>query len=79
MIIYKAVKERLFSSEIGEYTSYGISAFNADKKIIIHVSDVFSDYDEACNLADICNKYCLDPIQLPDIIEDAVSGGSYAL
>lgn len=76
MIEYYAVKEALYSEEIGAYTAYGIGVFEYDrgeKKTLQYIPDVFLDEEKAEQLVAMCNSIQLEPLHLLDVVEDAVS------
>lgn len=71
MVTYQIVKELIYHSELGNYYSYGICAY-LNKKEIAHISDVFLEKDDAIKFVQKCNQLELDPIHLPEVIEDAL-------
>lgn len=75
MIEYRIVRESFHCPYAGEYTAYGIAAYRINNNFqeeIAHLSDVFIDYDQAEDLITRCNKNEIDPIHLPEIVEDAI-------
>ncbi len=73
MVRYEAFGERLYASEIGWYVSYGIRAYQKTGSrwdVILSVSDVSPDREEAEKLAQRCTAGQLSPIHLRDVIED---------
>lgn len=75
MVNYCYVKEELHNSEIGNYTAYAISAYEYSnhKKTKIYISDVFLDESDAKSFVKLCNEMELDPVHLPQVIEDALT------
>ncbi len=71
-MVYKAVKESCSDEETGKYTSFGIGAYTKEGREILYIPDVFLSYDKAQALVLLCNTHRLDPIHLPDVIEDAI-------
>lgn len=69
---YVPFTETLRSAEIGEYTSFGIRVINHKNEIVLSVSDVSVNYGFVCDLCRICNLCHLDPLHLPDVIEDRI-------
>lgn len=77
---YALISEKLFSSELGRYRSFGIRAFRirAFQKTecgwreVAFVSDVSTDRAAVEQLARRCTEGQLDPIHLLDVVEDAL-------
>ena len=65
MVLYLAIKQRLYHADIGSYTAYGLPA--------VFIPDVTTDRREARHLARLCTVGQLDPNQLCDVVEDAIS------
>lgn len=75
MFKYQAKKELLHHSDIGSYTAYGITAFcvqGTQEIEVSHISDVFLNDKKACDFAQSCTQYQLDPIHLMDVIQNAL-------
>ncbi len=73
MIKYKIIVEKVKSSELGEYTAYGVCVFIEETKTVIEsFSDVFLEKEEAENFVNMCNISRLDPIHLREVIEDMI-------
>ena len=75
MVKYYYVKEELHHPDIGNYTSYAISAYehhNHKQTRIAYISDVFLDESDAEKFIHICNTMELDPVHLADVIEEAI-------
>lgn len=73
MILYETFVENLNNPYIGEYTAYGIVAYQAvelQKKEIFKMSDVSTGAKIIMFLAQLCNKEQLDPIHFIDVVED---------
>lgn len=68
-IRYVEFEETLWSEEVGFYIGYGIKVVENGKEML-KISDVSTDKDAVKALAEKCNKGCLDPIHLFDVIED---------
>lgn len=65
---YSCFKERINDPELGNYTTYGIRL-----RITITVSDLSLDRKRVKHLVKLCNQGDLDPIHLPEIVEDFLS------
>ncbi len=75
MIRYYYVKEKLHNPEIGNYTSYAISAYehhNNKQTRIAYISDVFLNEPDARKFVHMCNTMDLDPVHLLEVIEEAI-------
>ena len=72
MTVYRVTKEKIDNPLTGSYISYGIEVMQ-NKCCVIKVSDVFVDFKKARRLAQICNCRALEPVQLKDVIEDALA------
>lgn len=73
MTLYFAIKQKLFASDIGHYTSYGIMAMRVRLrgwKCIAFIPDVSASMSKAVVLAMCCTVGQLDPAQLLDVVED---------
>lgn len=66
---YSVVKERIFSDTLGEYTAYGIRVTHNGTDVDL-ISDISTDPKKADQLAKLCTDGQLDPIHIPDVIED---------
>lgn len=76
MIEYYTVEESFYTEEAGSFTAYGIGVCENDqcsRKTLRYIPDVFLDRPKAERLAAMCNHLKLDPLHLPDVVEDAVS------
>ena len=72
MTVYRVTKDKIDNPLTGSYITYGIEAIQ-NKRCVIKVSDVFVDLKKARRLAQICNCGALEPMQLKDVIEDALA------
>lgn len=75
MVNYYYVEEKLHNSSIGNYTAYAITAYKEEsnkKTRIAYISDVFLDEAFAKHFIHICNTMNVDPVHLPDLIEEAL-------
>lgn len=75
MIRYYYVKEKLHNPEIGNYTSYAISAYehhNNKQTRIAYISDVFLNEPDARKFVHMCNTMDLEPVHLLEVIEEAI-------
>lgn len=70
--VYVSTKESLVSDELGAYISYGISALSNGQEVSF-ISDVSTDPEVALRFARVCTECQLDPIHLPDVIEDLLA------
>ena len=70
MFLYLPIKESFFSSELGNYISYGISVIDSVGNEIKRVSDVSLNESFVSELCEKCTTQNLDAIHLFDIIED---------
>lgn len=76
MVLYLAIKQRLSHADIGSYTAYGLAAWEIPplrRKPAVFIPDVTTDRREARHLARLCTVGQLDPNQLCDVVEDAIS------
>lgn len=68
---YALISEKLFSSELGRYRSFGIRAFQKTEcgwREVAFVSDVSTDRAAVEQLARRCTEGQLDPIHLLDVV-----------
>ena len=75
MFQYRPIKQMLFSTELGDYCSYGIRAFSVTQSgsvAVQFVPDVSCDEAFVSLLAEKCTRQQLDPVQLLDVILDAL-------
>ena len=75
MIRYYYVKEKLHNPDIGNYTSYAISAYkhhNHKQTRIAYISDVFLNEMDAKKFVHMCNTMDLDPVHLLEVLEEAI-------
>ena len=63
MVLYLAIKQRLYHADIGPLR----------RKPAVFIPDVTTDRREARHLARLCTVGQLDPNQLCDVVEDAIS------
>ena len=78
MIFYRVLNERLWDSDAGTYTAYGIAACRPEAgawKIIARISDVFLRAEDAEHFAAQCNRQALSLVHFRDVVEDAVEEG----
>ena len=78
MVIYCYSKEKLHNPEIGNYTAFAISAYkynSTEKTRIAYYSDVFLKESDAKKFIHLCNSLKLDPVHLPQLIEDVSVDG----
>ncbi len=69
MVRYE-VETKILPDENGkEYVGYGIKVYDGNE-VINAVSDISVNYDEVKGLCDRLNECELDPIHLPDVVED---------
>ena len=76
MVIYCYSEEKLHKPEIGNYTAFAVSAYeyNATEKTrIAYYSDVFLEESDAKKFIHLCNSLKLDPVHLPQLIEEAIT------
>lgn len=74
MFRYLSVSEELFSPELGAYHSFGIAVQRktaAGWQTIETISDIAADAALVEDLAARCTAEQLEPVHLPDVIEDA--------
>ncbi len=69
MVTYSVEEEHHFDSEIGDYTSYGITAAESGR-ILAVVNDVFTDYSEAESCAELLTSSQLSLIHLDQVLEE---------
>lgn len=62
---YSCFRERKHDDEYGYYVTYGILLDGE-----VAVSDLCLDGRRVRDLVDLCNEGDLDPIHLPDVVED---------
>lgn len=78
MYEYCVEKEVLYNSQLGRYVSYGIGVYlvkeNSRKKLDC-VSDVFLSEKDAVSFVLLCNSLGLEPVHLPEVIEEALLNG----
>ena len=71
--LYIAVKELLYSDDLGEYTTYGIRALEyreGSLRETAFVSDVSVNHAFVKKLAADCTKHQLSPLHLLDVVLD---------
>ena len=77
MYIYRVVRQKLFTPELGLYTTYGILAVQdcrGCRQAVRFIPDVSVERTLVDTLARRCTAAQLDPCQLDDVVEDAISG-----
>lgn len=67
MYRYSVIEERLFSEDLGGYTSYGLLVTGAQE---LRLSDVSPDREFVAALAMQFNELQLSPIHLSEVIQD---------
>ena len=72
MFRYILLEEKLESSELVQYRSFGIKVVDGDGCEIMSVSDVSVNKDLVEEICKLCNEHQLYPIHLFDIIEDRI-------
>lgn len=73
MVIYEVIREERQHLDIGSYIAYGIQAVDSRAGEVLSVMrDVFLRPADAEELVGRCNAGGLDPIHLPDVVEDAL-------
>lgn len=75
MFEYNIVQERINNPYIGEYIAYGIKVSLKKENELTELSytpDVFTSKELAENFVALCNKEQLDPVHLPQLIEDTL-------
>ncbi len=70
MYLYLPQKKRLFSADIGYYTTYGIRVWDEVGKLYATVSDVSTDETFVCTQCREFTKEQLEPIHLADVLDD---------
>lgn len=78
MYEYCAEKEVLYNSQLGRYVSYGIGVYivkEKSRKRLDYVSDVFLNEKDAVSFVLLCNSLGLEPVHLPEAIEEALLKG----
>ncbi len=74
MFLYLPFKQRIHSSELGAYVSYGISAFRLPSfRTISVVTDVSLDLAPVLRLAFLCTTMQLDPVHLLYVVQDSLA------
>lgn len=78
MYEYCVEKEVLYNYQLGRYVSYGIGVYlvkEKSRKRLEYVSDVFLSEKEALSFVRLCNSLDLEPVHLPEAIEEALLSG----
>lgn len=73
MFLYLPVKQQLYQEDLGNYTSYGIAAWELPaihRMPCVFIPDVTPDRRAAIHLSRQCTVGQLDPKQLEDVVED---------
>ncbi|SFP78511.1 hypothetical protein SAMN05216343_11475 [Oscillibacter sp. PC13] len=76
MIRYRSIQKRVLLEETGPYTAYGLLAEEyADDswRAIAVVPDISCDKAFVAQLAEKCTRGQLSPIQMLDVVTDALS------
>ena len=68
----------ILDEEGNKHIVYGVSAIQTDGTILMSVSDVFFDAQQAKAFVACCNQYEVSLIHLMDVIDDALTE-QYAL
>lgn len=71
---YVPVQETL-TNELGTYVTYGISVRTVEEEIAF-ISDISTEWEEMQAFAEQCTRQQLDPLHLPDVIEDFLAEGA---
>lgn len=73
LYIYRIKKETNQNSEIGNYTSYGIEAYQEHSLTpVSYIPDVFADYENAQKFIDLLNEYQAQPVHLEELCIDFI-------
>lgn len=76
MFLYLPIKQQLYQEDLGNYTSYGIAAWELPtmhRKPCTFVPDVTPNRRDIVRLSWQCTVGQLDPTQLEDVVEDFIS------
>ncbi len=76
MIEYQITQAPRTLPGIGAYTAYGIRAVETPGPgaPLCAVADVFCRRERAAELCALLNRLHLDPIHLPDVVDDVLAG-----
>lgn len=66
---YVPIQETLTTDELGTYVTYSVSVQTVSEEIAF-IRDVSTDYEDVLRLTELCTEKHLDPLHLPDIIDD---------
>lgn len=69
---YEVMEERLYSSELGSYVSYGIIGRDRSGKNVAVCSDISPDRSFVAELCEKCNALGLSPMHLLDVVCDSM-------
>lgn len=69
---YRPVEQRLHTPETGSYVAYGIRALDGAREAAF-IPDVSCSRDFVCALAARCARLQLHPMQLLDVVLDALA------
>ena len=70
IIEYVTLEETLYSEELSEtYRTYGVAVLENGQQIFA-MHDVSLDRTAVDTLVRKCNKYSLEPVHLPDVVDD---------
>ncbi len=68
-VIYQVTEEKV-STETAERITYGITGYADGGRPIVSIRDVTTDKAGLLALAETCNRLCLSPLHLYDVVED---------
>ena len=69
--------EEIRESETGEYSAYGVAAFNCAGELITVVPDITVSKNKAEAFAKLCERLGLSPCHLKDVAEDYIISDGY--
>lgn len=72
LVKYEVMEERLYSSELGRYVSYGIIGRDQSGKKVAICSDISPDRSFVAELCEKCNALGLSPMHLLDAVCDSM-------
>ncbi|MBE5040484.1 DUF6514 family protein [Ructibacterium gallinarum] len=73
MICYKINMFSLDDPDLGNYTSYGLDAYDENDTLVRRIVDVSPNEQTVSGLVALCNKFQVSLIHIDDIIEDFLS------
>lgn len=74
--LYYSFEKLLYTTDIGQYTGYGIRALRQDSgnwKCVDEIVDISCEEKTVKRLAKWCTELELDPIHLYDVVEDMLA------